>query len=493
MEQPTPARDGCAPPEPSALPKVVIVGRPNVGKSTLFNRLCRNRAALVADVPGLTRDRHEGHAELDDRPVVLVDTGGIEDVAADQAAESKGGSDRATLHGLVAEQVDAALEDADVGVLVVDARDGLTDADVRIALDLRRRGLAVVVAANKIDGISEMAAYDFAALGFDPLPISAAHGRGVAKLASAIAAQLPAQEALGGGVEETSSAISARVEVAVVGRPNVGKSTLVNRLLGEKRQVVSDRPGTTRDAIGIAFGRYSLIDTAGVRRKGRVAPGVEKLSVMKTRGALDRAAVALVVLDGREGIVDQDLHILSAAVEAGAGVLLAVNKCDGLDANARRALRDAVARRVSFAPWLPVRFISALRGSGVSALLADADAIHRAGMFDVKTAELNRILAEAIREQPPPLARSRPVKLRYAHKGGSFPPTVIVHGNQTEALPASYLRFLGKRFRTALGLVGVVVKVEAQTVENPFAGRRNELNRRQQKRRQRLIRHRQGR
>ena len=236
-----------------------------------------------------------------------------------------------------------------------------------------------------------------------------------------------------------------------------------------------------------------LIDTAGVRRKGRVAEVVEKFSVVKTLGALDRAQVALLLVDGREGIVDQDLHILSYAIDAGAGVLLAVNKCDGLGAGERKALRDALARRLSFAPWVPVRFISAQRGTGVAALLKDVDAIHRAGEFDVKTAELNRILAEAVQSHAPPVVRSRQVKLRYAHKGGAYPPTVVIHGNQTESLPDAYLRFLANRFRDDLGLLGVAVKVETQTVANPFAGRRNELNRRQQKQRRRLIAHRRGR
>ena len=468
---------------------VVLVGRPNVGKSTLFNRLCGRRDALVVDFPGLTRDRHYGHADLGGRTATLVDTGGLGDplgAGVDGEDPSRSGA----LTTAIAAQVAVALQDAQVVVLVVDARDGLTEADVDIARSLRRRGLSVVVAVNKTDGLADSVAFEFAPLGFDVLPISAVHGRGMTNLGQAIAELLPAAVA---AQDEESSPVSEAIKVAVVGRPNVGKSTLVNCLLGEQRQVVSEQPGTTRDAIDIPFGRYLLVDTAGVRRKGRVAQVVEKFSVIKTLAALDRAEVAVLVADGREGIVDQDLHILRYAIEAGAGVLLAVNKCDGMDAGQRQAMRTSVARRVSFAPWIPVRYISAERGTGVHSLLPDADAIHRAGAFDVKTAELNRILANAVRDHPPPLVRSRPVKLRYAHKGGAFPPTVVVHGNQTESLPASYRRFLANRFRADLELLGVAVKIETQTVDNPFAGRRNELNRRQQKRRQRLIQHRRGR
>ena len=289
--------------------------------------------------------------------------------------------------------------------------------------------------------------------------------------------------------------------MAIVGRPNVGKSTLVNSLLGEERQVVFDQPGTTRDAIDIPCGDVLLIDTAGVRRKGRVQRGggertaqaVETFSIVKTLDALDRAHVAVLVADAQEGIVDQDLHILSYALEAGAGVLLAVNKCDGLDAAAKRRARATVMRRLSFAPWIPVRYVSALRNDGVRPLLDDAKAIHKSGEFEVATAALNRILGEAVADHPPPLVRSRPVKLRFAHKAGAHPPRIVVHGNQTESLPAGYLRYLANRFRDALQLVGVPVQIRTQTAANPFAGRRNVLSRRQLKRRQRVIRHRRGR
>ena len=415
---------------------------------------------------------------LGDNPVALIDTGGLAE------AQPAGGAE--AVFTAMAKQVEAALDEAQLALLVVDARDGLTAADETIAARLRRRGTAVVVAANKMDGVRPEAAFEFAALGYECMPISAAHGRGIEALGRAAAALLPAP------APETPSAVPG-VRVAIVGRPNVGKSTLVNSLLGEERQVVFDQPGTTRDAIDIPCGDILLIDTAGVRRKGKVAQAVETFSIVKTLDALDRAHVAVLVADAREGIVDQDLHILSYAIEAGAGVLLAVNKWDSLDAAAKRQARTSVLRRLSFAPWIPVRYVSALRNRGVAPLLGDAKAIHKSGEFDVATATLNRILAEAVGDHPPPLVRSRPVKLRYVHKAGAHPPTIVIHGNQTESLPAGYMRYLANRFRDALQLVGVAVEVRTRTAENPFAGRRNVLNRRQLKRRRRVIRHRRGR
>ena len=461
-------------------PVVVLVGQPNVGKSTLFNQLCGSRAALVANHPGLTRDRHYGHARLAERSVTLIDTGGLGAVAGDMQQS-------------VAAQVDAALAEADIAVLVADARVGAMIADQEIAQRLRRSNIDVVVAANKIDGAPPASTHEFAALGFgDAIPVSAAHGRGIRALASAVAARLPQDE------EECAPRPSG-IRVAVAGRPNVGKSTLVNRLLGEQRQVVDAQPGTTRDAIDIPYRGYTLIDTAGVRRKGAVANAkkaqrtVETFSIVKTLDALDRAEVALLVVDGTEGIVDQDLHILSYALEAGAGVVLVVNKWDGLGTAEQQRTRASVARRLAFAPWLPVRYASALRNIGVRSLLAHVDAVHRAGAFAVTTAELNRILAAATRDHPPPTVRARTIKLRYAHKAGAHPPTIIVHGNQTESLPASYLRYLANRFRTELDLTGVPVNIETRTTRNPYSERRNTPTARQIKRRKRLIRHRQGR
>ena len=463
-------------------PKVVLVGRANVGKSTLFNRLCGGRRALVADHPGLTRDRQYGRATIAGRIVELIDTGGL-------AAVFGRGSPSDNVSMATAAQVDAALAEADATVLLVDGREGLTAGDRDIAAALRKRGAHVLVAVNKMDGAHAQAAHEFAALGFgEPLPISAAHGRGMGRLKEELAAALPTEAA-----DEPPPGTDERPKIAVVGRPNVGKSTLVNRWLGETRQIVLDQPGTTRDAVDIPFGHRLLIDTAGVRRKGKTEGVVEKFSVGKTLDALRRAEVAVLVTDAREGIVDQDLHILQYAANAGAGIALALNKCDGMTTDMRSRTEQSARRRLGFAPWIPVYFISALQGTGVTALLAKVDTIHRAAAFDVTTSAINRSLAEAIRAHPPPVVRSRQVKLRYAHKAGGHPPTVVIHGNQTEALPPAYLRYLASHFRDDFHLLGVPVRVQTQSTANPFAGRRNELNRRQRKQRERLIRHRRGR
>jgi len=462
-------------PGPIGVGVVALVGRPNVGKSTIFNRLCRRRDALVADHPGLTRDRHYGHADLAGRPVTLIDTGGLTD-------------DRGNVFERMATQVEFALDEADVAVLVTDAREGLTEGDIQIARHLRKRDMKVAVVVNKIDGAPQDAVHEFAALGFaDPHAVSATHGRGFVALKEDLAGRLPH--------EAVAEPEQPGIRVAVVGRPNVGKSTLVNRLVGEERQVVHEQPGTTRDAIDVPLGDYLLIDTAGVRRRGRVDAtsgtrrAVEKFSIVKTLAALDRAEVAILVVDGPEAIVDQDLHILDYALEAGAGVVLAVNKWDVMDAEAKTRAKSSAQRRLTFAPWIPVRFVSALRGRGVKSLLGEVDAVHAAGRFDTRTVELNRILGDATREHPPPAAGGRPVKLRYAHKGGAYPPTIVVHGTRTDTLPENYRRYLANRFRDELGLVGVPVRIETRTAENPFAGRRNELTRRQIKRRKRVIRH----
>ena len=455
---------------------VALVGRPNVGKSTIFNRLCGRRDALVADLPGLTRDRRYGRATLAGRAATLIDTGGLTH-EADRVLEQ------------TSDQAMQAIAEADLVVFVADAREGLATGDWDIARDLRKRGKAVVVAVNKIDGVPAAAVHEFAALGFgDCCPISATHGRGFAEFARMVAERLP--EA---GAEPEPDGPGVRV--AIVGRPNVGKSTLVNRLLGQQRQVVDSEPGTTRDAIDIPFGEYLLVDTAGVRRRGRVEAGsgmqraVEKFSIVKTLAALERARVAVVVVDAREGVVEQDLHVLDYAVDRGAGIVLAVNKWDGMDRQDRERARRSVERRLAFGPWIPRRYISARNGHGVKSLLGVVSGVHAAGEFDVPTAELNRILAEATADHPPPMVQGRAVKLRYAHKGGDYPPTVVVHGNRTEALPESYRRYLVNRYREELDLVGVPVRLETRTTRNPYAGRKNELTRRQIKRRRRVIRH----
>ena len=461
------------------VPQFTLVGRPNVGKSTLFNRLTGTRDALVADVPGLTRDRRYGRAVIEGRPCILVDTGGL-----------LGDGDLAAHTG---RQADVAVAEAHTVLFMVDARDGLTGGDEEIAGRLRKAGSDVVLVVNKIDGQNpHTAEAEFARTGIaDRCLISATHGRGVGALRDKLATRLPENVE---PVEFEGAPLAKRaIRAAVVGRPNVGKSTLINRLLGEERQVVFDRPGTTRDAIEVPFerggDRYLLIDTAGVRRRGRIDAVVEKFSVIKALQAMERAHVVIVVVDGREGLVDQDLHVLQYGANAGAGLVVAVNKWDGLDAEERRVRRRTVERRLQFVPWAPVHTISARYGRGVGRLMKDVKAVYRAGTFDVGTMPLNRILQGLVQAHPPPAARGRQIKLRYVHKAGDHPPRIIVHGNQTGALPASYVRYLENGFRKALNLVGNPVKLELRTGVNPYAGKRNELTRRQRLRRRRVMRH----
>ena len=494
---------------------VALVGRPNVGKSTLFNRLTAARDALVANRPGLTRDRQYGLADLDGRTVVVIDTGGLANDVDDAGMAS-----------LVEEQANVAIAESDCVVFLVNAREGLTAADEEISDDLRRRGARTLLVANKIDGVPpETALADFSRLGFGaPVMISAAHGRGIAAFRESLA------ECAGPDVGDTHSDGGRRVvdthpggrrvvdthpgghpedthpgadkwvggsasevpKVAVVGRPNVGKSTLVNRLLEDDRQIVSDTPGTTRDAAYLPFRRgtsdYLLIDTAGVRRRGRVSDVVEKFSVAKTLEALARADVALVLIDAREGLVDQDLNILRYAADAGTGLILAVNKWDGVSREERAVVRKGMDRRMRFAPWVPAKYISALRGTGVAGLMRLVDDIYAAAGREASPARLTRILTQATDDHPPPAVSGRPIKLRFAHRIGSRPLIIAVHGNRTGVLPASYVRYLENTYRDALSLAGVPIRIVLQSGENPFSGRRNELTRKQRIRRQRVIR-----
>ena len=465
------------------VPQFALVGRPNVGKSTLFNRLTGTRDALVADVPGLTRDRRYGRAVIEGKPCILVDTGGL-----------LGDGDLGALTG---QQADVAVAEADTILFLVDARDGLTGGDEQIAERLRKAGADVVLVVNKIDGQNpHTAEAEFARIGFgNRCLISASHGRGVGALRDLLASRFPApgDPVAARGDDGEAAFAKGAIRTAVIGRPNVGKSTLINRLLGEERQVVSDLPGTTRDAIEVPFerggDRYLLIDTAGVRRRGRIDAAVEKFSVVKALQAMERAHVAIVVVDGREGLVDQDLHVLQHGANAGAGLVVAVNKWDGLDAEQRRVRRNTLDRRLEFVPWAPVHTISALYGRGIGRLMRDVNAVYTAGEFDVETVRLNRILQALVQQHPPPAVRRRQIKLRYAHKAGAHPPRLIVHGNQTDALPAGYVRYLENGFREALKLTGNPIRLELRTGANPYAGKRNPLTRRQRLRRKRVMRH----
>jgi len=442
------------------LPVLAILGRPNVGKSTLFNRLTRSRGALVADRPGLTRDRQVGRAWIrvphDDRACLVVDTGGL------------GGGD-GEVAGLSAAQAMRAAGEADAALLLVDARAGLHPADEDIARRLRALGKPLLVAVNKSEGIDPaVAASEFHALGLgEPIAIAAAHGHGLARLEAAVAASLPAAEEPAG--------TEAGVRVAVVGRPNVGKSTLINRLVGEERVIAHDEPGTTRDSVHVPFAhdgeRYTLIDTAGVRRRARVRDTVERLSVIKTLQAVEAAGVVIFLVDAREGATDQDASLLGLVLESGRGLVLAVNKWDGLAADERRLARDSVDRKLGFAGFAPVHFVSALHGSGVGDLMRSVRRAWSSATRRLPTPELTRILLEAVRRHAPPLVRGRRIKLRYAHQGGSNPPRVIVHGNQTGSVPASYRRYLANTFRRSLALEGTPLLVEFRTGANPYAGR----------------------
>ncbi len=464
------------------LPTVALVGRPNVGKSTLFNKLTRSRDALVADVPGLTRDRRYGRCDLLGHGVTLIDTGGLfgDDVLSDALTQ----------------QTQLAVNEADLVVLLLDGRDGVTSADEEVVDYLRRENVSFIPVVNKIDGVGEdQALLEVAQFGFvEPIMISASHSRGLRGLQEVMVTAL---EALGVFADSTEDELSGGIRVAVVGRPNVGKSTLINRLLGEERQVVFDMPGTTKDAIDIPFTRdgtdYTLIDTAGVRRKGRVDEVTEKFSVVKALQAMERAHVVILVVDASEGVVEQDLHILQYALDAGAALVVAVNKWDGLAPEQRERVRQTVDRRLNFVPWVPILRISALHGTGVGHLLELVNEVYEAGEFDVTTSLLTRLVRNLVDAHPAPSVRGRQIKVKVATRAGAHPPTVIVHGNQLESLPASYQRYLENGFREALNLLGNPVRIQFRQSDNPFAGRRNKLTPRQQHRRERVIRHRKSR
>ena len=456
------------------LPVIVLVGRPNVGKSTLFNRLTRTRDALVADLPGLTRDRQYGVGRVGPRPYVVVDTGGI-------AGATDG------VEALTERQVQHAIAEADAVLFIVDARDGRTAADESIAAELRRTGRAVRLVVNKSEHLERTTANaEFYALGLgEPAPISASHGRGVKPLMDEVLGAFAPAEAAAPESGDPG------VLVAVVGRPNVGKSTLVNRLIGEERVVVFDQPGTTRDSIHVPFerdgARYTLIDTAGVRRRSRIDEAVEKFSVIKTLQAIEEANVVLFVLDAQAGVTDQDASLAGHIVDSGRSLVIVVNKWDGLEPDQRERVKAEFDRRLAFLGFAERRFVSALHGSGVGNLLAAVDTAYESAVRDLKTPLLTRILEEAVQAHQPPLVHGRRIKLRYAHQGGRNPPLIVVHGNQTEHVPAGYRRYLEQRFATALRLRGTPVRVELRSGSNPFEGRKNPLTARQVRKRQRLV------
>lgn len=459
------------------LPVVALVGRPNVGKSTLFNVLTRSRDALVADLPGVTRDRHYGVCRTGDAPFMVIDTGGLVE-------------DSAGIATLAARQVDVAIAEADVVVFVVDAREGLLPTDQAILKQLRRADKPVLLAVNKVDGLDESVAMaDFAKLGIaDPLPLSAAHGRGMLPLLAALEPLLPAplEDAAEQGTEHG-------IRVAIIGRPNVGKSTLVNRLLGEDRVIASDEPGTTRDSIRIALERdgkrYTLIDTAGVRRRGRIEDKLEKFSVIKTMQSLEAADVAVLLLDAVEGVTDQDAALIGHVLDSGRALVIAANKWDGLDRYRREQCTASLSRKLQFVTWARQVTISALHGSGIGELMKAVNRAYAAATRQFTSSELTRALEAAHTAHQPPLVRGHAPKLRYAHPGGSNPPTIIIHGSRTRYIDEAYRRYLENFFRKRYRLEGTPIRIEFRDGENPFAGKRNVLTEGQQRRRQRMISH----
>ncbi|MBR7069641.1 MAG: ribosome biogenesis GTPase Der [Oxalobacter sp.] len=446
-------------------PVIALVGRPNVGKSTLFNRLTRSRAALVADFPGLTRDRHYGEGRIGNRPFLVIDTGGFEPVVKEGVVQE------------MAKQTQQAIAEADVVVFLVDARQGLSPHDRVIAQYLRRCGRPVLLAVNKSEGMKYTAAVsEFYELGLgEPASISSAHGDGVYSLVEAALKHVPEEETFpeadddGEGLPDEKKPI----RLAIVGRPNVGKSTMVNALLGEERVIAFDMPGTTRDAIEIPFERngrhYTLIDTAGLRKRGKVFQTVEKFSVVKTLQAISDANVVLLLLDARQDISEQDAHIAGFILESGRALVVGVNKWDGLSQDRRRAIKEDVEWKLHFLSFARFHYISALKSAGIASLMRSVDAAYAAATAKLATPKLTRVLQEAVEHQQPPRRQAgiRP-KMRYAHQGGKNPPVIVIHGNSLEHIADDYRRYLERHFRDAFSLTGTPLRIEFRSGENPF-------------------------
>ncbi|PIE41621.1 MAG: ribosome biogenesis GTPase Der [Gammaproteobacteria bacterium] len=458
-------------------PVIALVGRPNVGKSTLFNRLTRTRDALVADMPGLTRDRKYGEGQIEGQKFIVIDTAGI--TGDDEGVDAE-----------MADQSIQAVEEADIVLFMVDAQAGLTASDEILAKQLRSFEKPVHLVVNKIDGLDvDVVVADFYAIGLgEPFAIAAAHGRGVLSLINKVL-----EDTIAASAELEQAPEEAGIKIAAIGRPNVGKSTLINRMLGEERVVVYDMPGTTRDSIYIPYERrgekYTLIDTAGVRRRGKVSETVEKFSVIKTLQAIEDCNVAVLVLDARESIVDQDLHLLGFVLETGRSLVIAINKWDGMDADARQRVKSDIERRLGFINFAKIHFISALHGTGVGDLYGSIEKAYQSAHKRLSSNQLSKLLEDLVQEHQPPLVKGRRIKLRYAHMGGSNPPTIIIHGNQTDSVPHSYRRYLENAFRKIMKLEGTPIRIEFKTGDNPFAGRRNKLTPRQQHKKRRMMSH----
>ena len=437
-------------------PVIALVGRPNVGKSTLFNRLTRSRDALVHDVPGVTRDRHYGEGRSGGHAFIAIDTGGFEPAA------------QGDIYAEMARQAEAAIAEADAIVFVVDARAGLAPADRRIAERLRKARAPVQVAANKAEGMQgDTAAAEFHELGLGaPAAISAAHGEGVREMMEAVLERFPEDA----GDEERDEG---HPRIAVVGRPNVGKSTLVNALVGEERVIAFDKPGTTRDPIEVPFERagrrYTLIDTAGLRRRGRTGEPVEYFSIVKALQAIEAANVAILVLDAAGGVTEQDAHVAGYILERGRAVVIAVNKWDAAGTEARARMKSELAWKLGFLAFAQSHFVSAREGKGLGPLMRSVDAAYAAAMAKLPTPKLTRSMIAAVERQAPPKSGPIRPKLRYAHQGGMNPPRIVVHGNALDRVPDSYKRYLEGHFRGAFGLVGTPLAIEFRTGRNPYA------------------------
>jgi GTP-binding protein len=461
------------------IPVIALVGRPNVGKSTLFNRLTRTRDAIVAEFAGLTRDRQYGKGAIGDFDYIVVDTGGLT-------------GDENGIDGPMADQALFAIEEADLVVFLVDAKAGRTAGDEAIAEMLRGQGKPTLLVGNKIDGQNpDYVQGEFTTLGFgEAVFISASNGNGIKSLVNEVIAE---HDSIDLESEPEVEPEDAGIKIAVVGRPNVGKSTLVNRLLGEDRVVVYDQAGTTRDSIYIPYERegrpYTIIDTAGVRRRGRIKETVEKFSIIKTLDAIQNAHVVILMIDAREGIVDQDLHLLSHIIDAGRALVFAVNKWDGTELEQKEHVKRELERRLTFIDFASTHFISALHGSGVGNLYKSIHVAYGSATRKLKTPELNEILTAAIQEHQPPLVKGRRIKLRYAHIGGHNPPVIVIHGNQTDSVPDAYKRYLEKRFIKALKLEGTPIRIDFKTSDNPYKDRKNKLSERQINRRRRMMKH----
>ena len=444
------------------LPIVAIVGRPNVGKSTLFNALTGTRDAIVADVPGVTRDRQYGYGRSGSRSYVVIDTGGLIENPVGIEAQMR-------------VQTERAVEEADRLVLLADARAGLTSQDLFVARELHRAGKPVFLAINKAEGLdSGVAAADFHALGMgEAFAISASHDQGCDELIDHVLAGLDARP--------EPTAFPDAIRVAVIGRPNVGKSTLVNRLLGDERVIASEKPGTTRDSILVPFHKddrdFVLIDTAGVRRRSKVDDLVERVSVAKTLQAIEDAHVVILVLDAHDAIAEQDASVLGLALDRGRALIIAINKWDGIEEGQRDQIRRQLDLKLDFVPFAPKLFISARFGTGVGELVRATVRAHDAAFREMSTPHLTRALEQALEAHQPPLVRGRRIKLRYAHQGGKNPPRIIVHGNQTTSVPEAYRRYLANVFRKTFDLFATPVAVEFRTDENPYARRKRRSQR----------------